>query len=69
MQKVNSKEYVVEIKDNGLRLDKFISNCDENLSRMAIQRLIDEEKITVNGKIQKQSYRVQENDKIIVKID
>ena len=66
---MNSKEYVVEIKDNGLRLDKFISNCDENLSRMAIQRLIDEEKITVNGKIQKQSYRVQENDKIIVKID
>ena len=66
---MNSKEYVVEIKDNGLRLDKFISNCDENLSRMAIQRLIDEEKITVNDKIQKQSYRVQENDKIIVKID
>ena len=66
---MNSKEYVVEIKDNGLRLDKFISSCDENLSRMAIQRLIDEEKITVNGKIQKQSYRVQENDKIIVKID
>lgn len=66
---MNSKEYVVEIKDNGLRLDKFISNCDETLSRMAIQRLIDEENITVNGKIQKQSYRVQVNDKILVKIE
>ena len=66
---MNSKEYVVEIKDNGLRLDKFISNCDVNLSRMAIQRLIDEENITVNGKIQKQSYRVQENDKVLVKIE
>ena len=61
---MNSKEYVVEIKDNGLRLDKFISNCDENLSRMAIQRLIDEEKILVNNKVTKASYKVQEGDLI-----
>ena len=66
---MNNKEYVVEIKDNGIRLDKFLSKCEESLSRMAIQRLIDEENITVNGKVQKQSYRVQENDKIIVKIE
>lgn len=66
---MKSKEYIVEVKDNGLRLDKFINKYEENLSRMAIQRLINEDNITVNGKVEKQSYRVQENDKILVKID
>ena len=36
------------------------------LSRVAVQRLIEEEKILVNGKKTKPSYKIQENDKITV---
>ena len=54
------------IVENGeqKRIDAYIPVVDENYSRTAIQRLIDEEKITVNGKKIKPSYKVQEGDKI-----
>lgn len=46
-----------------IRLDAYIANNTE-LSRVAVQRLIDEDKILVNGKKLKPSYKVQKNDKI-----
>ena len=46
------------------RIDAYISMVDENYSRTAVQRLIDEEKITVNGNKIKPSYKVQDGDKI-----
>ena len=45
------------------RLDAFLAETTE-YSRTAIQRLIEEGKITVNGKKEKASYKVQEDDKI-----
>ena len=42
--KIESDEFV------GLRLDKAISMKDKDLSRVAVQRMIDEENILVNGK-------------------
>ena len=58
------KTFVVKKENEGERIDSFLSNKDENLSRVAIQRLIKEEKILVNGKKIKPSYKVQENDNI-----
>ena len=46
------------------RIDAYIPMVDENYSRTAIQRLIEEEKILVNGKKVKPSYKVQDGDEI-----
>ncbi len=48
------------------RIDSFLANKKEGLSRVAVQRLIEEEKILVNGKKTKPSYKIQEMDKITV---
>ena len=56
------KEIVVEGNENK-RTDAYISEITD-YSRTAVQRLIDEEKITINGKIVKSSYKVQYGDKI-----
>ena len=46
------------------RIDAYIPMIDENYSRTVIQRLIEEEKIMVNSKKVKPSYKVQDEDKI-----
>ena len=56
------KEFI--IKDGGTRLDKLIPELDANISRMRAQKLIEEEKVLVNGKKEKTSYKVKNNDKI-----
>ncbi len=56
------KEIIVETNEQK-RIDAYISENTE-YSRTAVQRLIDEEKITVNGKIVKSSNKVQYGDKI-----
>jgi len=61
MKTVNITE---ELKN--IRLDKVIAILDENLSRTAIQRLLEEGHILVNGKNQKASYKVQIEDKITI---
>ena len=58
------KQLVVK-KVNNERIDSYLSKI-EDMSRVKVQRLIDEEKILVNGKKVKVSYKVQENDKIII---
>jgi len=42
--------YEIPQELNNIRLDKAISILNKDLSRVAIQRLIDENKILVNGK-------------------
>lgn len=61
------KEYI--IKNEGIRLDKAIAQIDKDISRMMIQKLIDEEKVFVNGKKEKASYKVKINDKITLELD
>ena len=63
------KTFIVEKEDEGNRIDTYLAKKDEDLSRVAIQRLIKEEKILVNGKKIKASYRVQENDNITLEED
>ena len=56
------KQYIVKPNEAGKRIDAYISTMEEEISRTAVQRLIEEETITVNGKKTKASYKVQEND-------
>lgn len=46
------------------RIDAYMAEKYEDISRVAIQRLIETGKILVNGKKVKSSYKVQVNDKI-----
>ena len=58
------EHYFIEKEEKGIRLDKVISNRDKKMSREAIQRMIEEENIKVNGKKSKSSYKVNEGDMI-----
>lgn len=58
------KEFIVEERYAKLRLDKAIALKFTDLSRTNIQRLIEEEKIYVNGKKAKASYKAEIGDKI-----
>lgn len=58
------KQFIVKKEEIGKRIDAYISSKDEQISRTAVQRLIEEENILVNGNKTKASYKVQENDKI-----
>ena len=59
------KEIIAEIEEQK-RIDAYLSEKTE-YSRTAIQRLIDEDKIKVNGKKEKSLYKVQNGDKIEIK--
>ena len=63
------KKFVVGKEDIGVRIDVYLSNEDEDISRVTVQRLIKEEKILVNGNKTKASYKVQENDNIELQED
>ena len=58
------KQFIVKKEDIGKRIDAYMSRKDEQISRTAVQRLIEEENILVNGNKTKASYKVQENDKV-----
>lgn len=60
------KEFIVKDDEVGKRIDSYLSNKDNEISRVAVQRLIKNDKILVNGKSTKASYKVQENDSIKV---
>lgn len=57
-------DLIVEDEYEGMRIDKFIAENDEHLSRSYIQKLIKEEIALVNEKPVKASYKVLEGDKV-----
>ena len=46
----NRNKFIIKENLCGIRLDKCIAILDKDISRMAVQRLLDEENITVNRK-------------------
>lgn len=58
------EKYIVEKENVNKRIDAFLANKNPEQSRVAIQRLIENEKVLVNGKKIKPSYKIQENDEI-----
>ena len=63
------KTFVVKKGEENNRIDSYLAKRTSEFSRVAIQRLIDEEKILVNGKKIKSSYKTQLEDKITVQPD
>ena len=63
---METKKYIINMELSGLRLDKALAKQETQMSRVAIQRLIEQEKILVNGKKTKVSYKVMPNDEITI---
>lgn len=58
--------FVYDEPDVKMRLDSFLTEKLDFLSRSKIQKLIDNEQITVNGKYEKSSFKLKINDLIEV---
>ena len=63
------KKYKVTENDINKRLDTYASSLDVNLSRTMIKKLIKQNLISVNNKIQKESYRMKLNDEVSINIE
>lgn len=59
------KKIIID-EENGKRLDTYIASIEDDLTRTAVQRLIEQGYILVNGKRQKVSYKVLEGDVITI---
>lgn len=57
-------KFEVTESDSGERIDKFITECIDSLTRSYIQKMITQEHCFVNGKAVKASYRVKDGDEV-----
>src|SRR5579884_1126582 len=64
----SSAEIVVSQGEAPKRLDVFLANRDPSFSRSALQRFIEEGRITVNGLTIKPSYKIRAADRIVLTI-
>jgi len=55
-------KYIVEEKNQGVRLDCYLAEITTNFSRAKIQKYIKTGKILLNGKVEKPSYCLKLND-------
>ncbi len=53
---------------NGVRIDKWLADADCGVSRSMLQKLLKEEKVTVNGRTVGKSYQLKDGDWIEVEI-
>ena len=59
----------VDSEDAGLRIDKWLSEqTDIDLTRSAVAKLIEADKVFVNGKAVSKSYKIQADDVVDVEI-
>lgn len=63
---MENKKYKINNELSGIRLDKAIALQETDLSRVAIQRLLDEGNILVNEKKAKSAYKTQVGDEITI---
>lgn len=62
------QEFEVTMEQEGERLDKYLALIYENQSRSFFQKLIKENLVLVNAKVQKANYRVSAEDSVSVTI-
>jgi 23S rRNA pseudouridine1911/1915/1917 synthase len=56
------------VEEEGERVDRYAADRLADLSRTAVQRLIDEEAVTVNGEPVRASHRLRAGDEIVVSV-
>lgn len=60
------RKYEINQEQKGNRIDKLVSSIQEDISRVTIQRMIEEGNILVNGKKVRTSYKVTTGDIITI---
>ena len=60
------RNFLVEMEEAGKRIDAFLASKNEDISRMAIQRMIENGNIKVNDNKTKASYKVCEGDNVVL---
>lgn len=61
-------KFIVELHENNVRLDKFLSNSLPDFSRTHLAKIIDQGLVKVNGEIAKSSLKVKTGDKVEIEI-
>lgn len=61
-------DYVVENISNEIRIDKWICEQNQEISRSMLQKLLKDNQVTVNGKAVSKSYKINNGDCISVEI-
>lgn len=65
---MNRISYLVENLENDVRIDKWICEQNQEISRSMLHKLLKENQVTVNGKMVSKSYKVTNGDEIILEI-
>jgi len=65
---VNDLIITLTADDSPARLDRFVVEALPELTRGAVQRLIDDGAVTVNGKPSKAAYKIRPGDAIVVRV-
>lgn len=60
--------FIVEPENVGDRLDVFVSDVMEELTRSRVQKLLEEEHLLVNGKTVKSGYKLRQGDEIFLTV-
>ena len=59
---MNNLNYIISSENSGMRIDKWISLEDNTITRSAIQKMIENENVLVNGKQITKSYKLRTGD-------
>jgi 23S rRNA pseudouridine1911/1915/1917 synthase len=65
---MSETELIVTAGETPKRLDLFLANREPTLSRSALQRLIQDGRITINGHVMKPSHKIKPGDRISLNI-
>ena len=57
-------KYIIDEQNVGTRIDQYVNIVNEDITRNYAQRLIEEDKILVNGNKTKSSYKLKLNDEV-----
>lgn len=68
MEQYEKYDWIIELEESGMRLDKFLSEQFEEWSRTQIQQWIKGGNIFVDGMTVKANYKLLENDEVILQV-
>ncbi len=61
-------EFTADQTDSGKRIDSFLADNTEEMTRSAVQKLIEEGSVEVNGKVPAKNYKLRSGDHICLSI-
>jgi len=61
-------EFIAPGEGEGGRLDQFVVRSMEGMTRATVQRLIDEGRVTVNGRVEKPSLKLRGGERVVVEV-